>query len=246
MGLFGGLFEKKSCAICSKELGVFGKTKIADGSAYVCKDCSSKLSPHFHGYRAASVEDIQNQLAAREQNKAAVTAFNVTRTLGTNTKVYLDEDNGKVIITNSSPSNWANYNPDVLEYSQITGCECKVKESKTEIKRELPDGSEESYNPPRYDIDYDFIIQVHISHPYVSGMEFKVNQSRIDRMGSAEYRQAEQTAEAIKAALLGVREQQRAAAAPKQALTCPHCFATTMPDASGRCEFCGGSLAELL
>lgn len=54
MALFGKLFEKKNCAICGKELGVFGKTKISE--AYLCKDCSGKLSPYFHGYRTATVE----------------------------------------------------------------------------------------------------------------------------------------------------------------------------------------------
>ena len=34
----------------------------------------------------------------------------------------------------------------------------------------------------------------------------------------------------------------RAAAAPKQAVNCPYCCATTIPDAQGRCEYCGSAL----
>jgi len=30
--------------------------------------------------------------------------------------------------------------------------------------------------------------------------------------------------------------------APKMAVTCPFCGATTTPDASGCCEYCGGSV----
>ena len=33
-----------------------------------------------------------------------------------------------------------------------------------------------------------------------------------------------------------------AAAAPKTAVTCPHCGASTIPDENGRCEYCGGSV----
>ena len=52
--------------------------------------------------------------------------------------------------------------------------------------------------------------------------------------------------EEIRAQLLQVRQEARenavAASAPKTAVTCPYCGATTMPDASGCCEYCGGAL----
>ena len=52
--------------------------------------------------------------------------------------------------------------------------------------------------------------------------------------------------EEIRDALLQVRQQARdqvvAANAPKAAVTCPYCGATTTPDASGCCEFCGGAV----
>ena len=63
---------------------------------------------------------------------------------------------------------------------------------------------------------------------------------------SVEYRQYEEMGQEIRDALLRVREQVRneaaAAAAPKMAVTCPFCGATTTPDASGCCEFCGGAV----
>ena len=39
-----------------------------------------------------------------------------------------------------------------------------------------------------------------------------------------------------------VREKIEQAAAPKAAVTCPCCGATTTPDASGCCEYCGGAV----
>ena len=38
------------------------------------------------------------------------------------------------------------------------------------------------------------------------------------------------------------REKIEQAAAPKMAVTCPYCGATTTPDASGCCEYCGGAV----
>ena len=239
MALFGNLFEKKNCAICGKELGVFGKTKINEG--YLCKECAGKLSPYFHGYRSATVDDIREQLAYREENERQVANFNPTTTIdGGEKKVYLDEGAGKLIMTSSS--NWRQSNPDIIDLSQITGCDTEVRESKTEIKRTDKDGNEVSYNPPRYDIDYDIYVKVYFSHPYFSEISWKVNRSRIEQRNSAEYRDAEQRAAAVHDALTGIHAEQRAAAAPKRAVTCPHCLATTMPDASGCCEYCGGSL----
>ena len=243
MALFGNLFEKKNCAICGKELGVFGKTKIAEG--HLCKECAGKLSPYFHGHRQASVEDIRAQLAYREENERQVAQFNPTTTIdGGDKKVYLDEDNGKLILT--SVANWRASNPDIIELSQVTGCDVEVRESRTELKRTNADGEEVSYNPPRYDIDYDIYIKVYVNHPYFSEVSWKVNRSRIETKNSAEYRDCEQRAEAVKAALSGIHRSVRAAAAPKRAVTCPSCLATTMPDANGCCEYCGGSLAGVI
>jgi len=41
-----------------------------------------------------------------------------------------------------------------------------------------------------------------------------------------------------------LRDDKEAAAAPRTAVTCPHCGAVTLPDANGCCEFCGGALND--
>lgn len=240
MGLFGRLFEKKNCAICGKELGVFGKKKIADG--HLCKDCAGQLSPYFTGHRQATTEDIRAQLAYREQNKAAVAQFTVTRTIGNDTKVFLDEDARKVIVSRHPSSQWATQNPDVIDYARITGCDYNVEETSTEIYREDSEGNSVSYDPPRYEYDYNIYITIFVNNPYFDRIHFKLNNFSMDRQGSAEFRRCEQQAIEIKDALTGIHAEQRAAAAPKTAMTCPHCGATTMPDANGRCEYCGGAM----
>ena len=42
MGLFGKIFEKKSCDICGGEIGLLGNRKLEDGN--LCKECAKKLS----------------------------------------------------------------------------------------------------------------------------------------------------------------------------------------------------------
>lgn len=238
MALFGKLFEKKYCSICNAELGVFGKTKLADG--LLCKECAGKLSPYFEGARQTTVDKIREQLAYREQNKEAVAAFAPTRTLGTSTKVYIDEDDQKVIVTRAS--DWRSANPDVFDYSQITGCTYEVDEKSHEITYKDNEGNKHSFNPPRYEYEYDFYITILINQPYVSRIRFKLNQNKIERRGSAEFISVENHAKEICDALTQVREGIREAKAPKTAMQCPHCMATTMPDENGRCEYCGGAI----
>ena len=89
-------------------------------------------------------------------------------------------------------------------------------------------------------------VTIHVNSPYFDEITFKVNDSRIEERYSVEFREAERQANEIREALTSLRETVRenvaAAKAPKVAVTCPFCGATTMPDANGRCEFCGGAI----
>lgn len=136
MGFFDKMFEKKECAICGTELGLLGKTKISEG--YLCKECAGKLSPYFHGYRSSTADDIREQLAYREANAERLASFNPTRTLSAGrTNIMLDEDAGLLIIT--SQSRWRDANPDIIEFSQVLGCDMDIDEHRTEIYRERQD-----------------------------------------------------------------------------------------------------------
>ena len=104
----------------------------------MCKACTKKLSLFFSDRRSSTIAEIKEQLAYREENKKAVATFNVTRTLGGNTKVLLDEDAGKFIVPHSRK--WQEENPDVIDFSQVTGCDTDIRENKTELKRESRTG----------------------------------------------------------------------------------------------------------
>ena len=110
-----GLFKKKSCSICGEEIGLLGNRKLEDGN--LCKDCAKKLSPFFSDRRRSTVEEIREQLEYREANKEKVAAFNTTRTLGSDTKVLLDEDAQLFLVTSSS--RWREDNPDVDRKSVV-------------------------------------------------------------------------------------------------------------------------------
>ena len=92
-----GLFDKKYCDICGEKIGLLGNRKLENGN--LCKNCAKKLSPWFSDRRNSTVEEIKAQLAYREENQGKVAAFHTTRTLGTDTKVLLDEDAGKFMVT---------------------------------------------------------------------------------------------------------------------------------------------------
>ena len=288
MGLFGKIFEKKECSVCGGEIGLLGNRKLEDGN--LCKNCAAKLSPWFSDRRQSTVAEINEQLAYREANQEKVAAFHTTRTLGENMKVLLDEDGGHFMVT--SARNLADANPDVLAFSDVTGCTLDIDENRNEIEYKDAEGKRQSFNPKRYAYSYDFYIVINVNNPYFNEIRFRLNDSSVDNdaetllegpgdmrpphgnmrpggmppsrppMGgmrgggsvsnadevraSVEYKQYEEMGQEIRNALLQVREQVRnevaAAAAPKTAVTCPFCGATTTPDASGCCEFCGGAI----
>ncbi len=252
-----GLFDKKYCDICGEKIGLLGNRKLENGN--LCKNCAQKLSPWFSDRRNSTVEEIKEQLAYREENKERVTVFHMTRTLGTDTKVLLDEDAGTFMVTRAR--NLVEANPDVLDFADVTGCNLDIDESRSEIKREDKDGKKVSYNPPRYEYSYDFYITIFVNNPYFDEMRFKINSSSVDITPSAmrpgmtavcnpesnvEYRNYKKLGEEIRQVLTQVREDVREKieqeAAPKAAVTCPYCGATTTPDANGCCEYCGGAV----
>ena len=110
-----GLFDKKSCAICGKEIGLLGAVKLEDGT--ICKSCSGKLSPFFTGRKKTSVKDIEQQLAYREKNKVHLRTFNPDVIIGDETKVYIESGSGKFVI--SKASNWRDQNPDLITRDMV-------------------------------------------------------------------------------------------------------------------------------
>ncbi|MBQ5783206.1 MAG: DUF4428 domain-containing protein [Oscillospiraceae bacterium] len=255
MGLFDKIFEKKICDICGGEIGLLGNKKLENGNC--CKNCVAKLSPFFSERRSSTVDEIKQQIEYREANKAEVAKFNITRTIGTdNKKILLDEDARRFVVTSSR--NLVEANPDVIDYSMVTGCDTNMDEDRDEVKREDKDGNMVSYTPPRYRFSYDFYVTIHVNHPYFNEINFKLNQNSVettpetgvhahnapDPNRNAECQEYIAMGNEIAALLGDIRQQVRSEAAPKTAVTCPYCGATTIPDANGCCEFCGAAAKQ--
>ena len=233
-----GLFTKKErgekvCCACGVELGVFGKRKLDDG--YLCKECSAKLSPFSTFDRNNTKEKALAELAYREENKADVAVFNLSKTLGSNPRVLIDEDAGKFMVT--SANDWQAANPDVISFSQITGVETKINERKTEIYQ--------SYDPKRYEISHDVDLILSLNHPWISSITLGIADN-IDEKDHSAFDVAKAKAAEIAEELLDARRKARDDAAeaskPKPRVVCPTCGAST-DSSTGICEYCGGALA---
>ena len=171
MGLFGKLFEKKECSVCGGEIGLLGNRKLEDGN--LCKECAKKLSPWFSERRHSTVEEINQQLAYREENKKKVAQFSTTRSIGDKWKMLTDDTHRWLAVTQTR--NMTEENPDILDYQSIVGCRLDIDESHTELKREDKDGNKISYTPPRYEYSYYFDIVIAVNHPYFDEIRFRLN-----------------------------------------------------------------------
>ncbi len=237
-----GLFDRKHCDVCGDKIGLLGNRKLEDGN--LCKDCAGKLSPFFDDRRNSTVDEIKSQLAYREENEAKVEDFNPTKVIGGRNLICINEDDKTWLF--SRTSKWKGNNPDIINFSQVTGVNVDIDEDEYEIYDEDDEGKRISFDPPRHEKSYEFNITIYINSPWFDDIKFKLNDDEINSRFSHEYKEAERDAEEIKSTLMGLREQSREeileANAPKVAVTCPNCHATTLPDASGCCEYCGGAI----
>ena len=245
-----GLFDKKYCDICGAQIKLLGNKKLEDGNC--CKNCASQLSPWFSERRHSTVASIKEQLAYREENKEEVAKFNPTRIIGDGTRIMIDEDQGKYIVTREK-KNWKDENPDVIPFSAVTGCETRIDESKYEETTTDKDGKTVSYRPPRFRYSYDFHVKVYVNNPFFDELNFKINNFSVSEnsVGSlvqhgSEYQNFARSLEDIKEVFSGIRQSYREAVqkanAPKVPVRCPSCGATTLPDERGCCEYCGCAL----
>ena len=243
-----GLFDKKFCSVCGQKIGLFGNRKLEDGN--LCKECASKLSYWFSERRQATVEQIKEQLAYREENLEKVKAFHTTKTLGRANLICFDENAKRFMVQRTK--NALTENPDVIDYSAVTGVDIDVDEDKDEIMTEDAEGKKVSYNPPRYEYGYNFTAIIRVNHPYFSEMEVKLNPSTVSieqvtipgkpsiaPVRHPEYMQYEKMGKEIKETLTAVQEAAAEEARPKRPVKCPLCGAITVPDENGKCEYCG-------
>ena len=248
-----GLFDKKYCSVCGDKISLLGNRKLEDGN--LCKHCAAKLSPFFSERRNSTVEEIKAQLAYREENKSAVAALHITRSFGEDTRILIDEDAHRFVVTRAR--DLAAENPDVIDCSAVTGVDIEIDEDAQEEFDTDKEGNSVSFNPQRYYFNYDLAVVIRVNHPYFDTVKVEiasgvtVNHSALpydrkpDPMRNVKYAGYAATCEEIKETLLGARQQP--AAAPEAPVTaesvkCPSCGASAVPDSSGCCRYCGTKL----
>ena len=184
-----GLFDKKYCDVCGAKIGFLGSHKLEDGS--LCKDCAGKLSPFFIDYKSSTVAEIKEQLAYREENRQRLDDFSPTVTFDGSKKVYIDPIGERFIVTGLS--NWRGGNPDLISFSQVTNVETDIRENKEEIFYKDSEDNEKSYNPPRYECDYEFNVTIHVDSPWFDEIELELSDgNRPDSRFTDLYREYEQ------------------------------------------------------
>lgn len=229
MGLFGKMFEKKECDLCGGEIGLLGNRKLADGN--LCKHCAAKLSPFMTDRRSSTVEEIRNHLAYREENEKKLSSLHATRILGNGTKVYIDE-NQKVFWI-SRFTDWQQHNPDIIPLDKVLSCDVQICEDKTELYRKEEDGKRTPYDPPRYECEYTFNVDIQVDSPWFDSIHFELSDEKPDSPYTDAYRDLERQADELKRALTPGRALENAA--PKQAAQAP----VQSADGAWFCTACG-------
>ncbi|MBR2067697.1 MAG: DUF4428 domain-containing protein [Solobacterium sp.] len=163
-----GLFDKKQCSICGKDIGLFGNRKLEDGN--MCKDCASKLSPFFSERRHSTVVEIQQQLQYRSDNEEALRFLKPDKIVGIDKKIYLDSAQKKFVI--SRYDDFSKGNPDMISLAQVKDVQIECDEDKEEIFQD--EEEKQSYNPPRYEYAYSFLVKLFVDSPYFSEIEIPV------------------------------------------------------------------------
>lgn len=199
MGLFGKMFDKKKCSICGGEIGLLGNRKLEDGNC--CKECAGKLSPWFEERRHSTVEDIRRQLAYREENKVKVRQFRVTREFaGESYHVFIDDKKGWFAVSRDMDEDT---NADILELSQVTGCNLNIERNQEEIQYEDNQGNWQDYNPPRYKYSYEYSIKLSVNSPWFDDMDFDLHSFDIEEQDRMKMMEMENLGNQIVAALTG-------------------------------------------
>lgn len=195
-----GLFDKKNCDICGEKIGMLGNRKLDDGN--LCKDCAKKLSPWFEERRHSTVEGIRQQLAYREENKAKVRMFQITRDFASDRyHVFIDDTKGQFAIATGMNTD---INPDIVNLSQITSCRMEVEQHRREEQYRDSEGNMRDYNPPRYRYSYDYNMKIAVSTPWFDDMDFQLNSFSIEDTDRNKMMTMESLGNQIVAALTGM------------------------------------------
>ena len=236
-----GLFDKKFCAVCGEKAKLLGRKKLSDGN-YICEDCQDMCSQFIADFDQYDTDDIMSHLEFMKENEPLVNDFTVTRVVGSDYKLYIDDTKRRWILT--ADPDWRDGNPDVISFDAVLGCSVEVTEDRDEISNSYTDSDGDyQHRPPTIIYSYDFFLHVPVEHPWISEVYVQLNEESIEGADSPAHRSFERQGEELKAAFQDMMNSRLDDIAkqnePQKAVVCPHCGATVVPGRDGRCEYCG-------
>ncbi len=166
-----GLFDPKYCSLCGNKLGLLGNTHLADG--YLCKNCSSQLSPLLTNTRKRTLDDIKKHLEYREQNALLLNDFEPTHVFGGRKKIYIDTNSKRFLVT--SYNDYRKAGADIIPFSQVYEVENSVREDRDEETYKNADGKYVSYDPPRYTYEYTMKTDISVNSPWFNKISLELS-----------------------------------------------------------------------
>ena len=189
-------------------------------------------------YKVMLDEDNGRFMVARTRNYVEENPDVIDFKDVTGVQIDIDEDRDE-ITREDSQGNSVSYNPPRYDYSYDFNIIIRVNNPYfDEMRFQLNDTSVR--------VDYDDYSRGGGVNINIGGFGISSGNTggKPDPRQNVDYREYEQMCNDIKTALTSGRSQAREHAAqanaPKVAVVCQCCGATTTPDDSGRCEFCGG------
>lgn len=151
----------KRCCICGEKIGEAEGVGLKDGN--ICKACARRLSPYFEGNRRTA-EEARRHLIYRIENEKRIAEFCPHISFAGSKTVYVDPFCETFIVTDNPE--WRNDNPDIIKFSQVIGVDTAVNRNKREKFFIDSDGIKKSYNPRKFDCDYEFNVEIRIDSPW--------------------------------------------------------------------------------
>jgi hypothetical protein len=125
------------------------------------------------GKKKFSAAEVKEHLAYREENKKALASFHPDFESGNGMKVIADTKNGKFIVCDDD--DWRKENPDLLTRIMLRDAVIEVVKNENEVKKQLDDGTYESYEPKRYEYEYAFNMHMTVNHPWFKEIDFELS-----------------------------------------------------------------------
>ena len=201
--------EELLCELCGEPVDEEYGAETGDG--WICEDCASLLSPWMEDLEFTDTEDLEDQIAAREQNLEDLQDFVPTRSFyipGMDYKLFLDDETGRFLVTEGF--HILDENPDILSLEDVMDASVEVEDQREDLQDDL------------YLYSYNLYMHIELDHPYLSNILIPLNREPLtfesseksflgfggfDPSEEVSYRNLEDFGQDLSDALLGLEEE---------------------------------------